>query len=69
MDKYEDTVVNPNISLKNFEVKVRDDVQDKAEPSQFIPTNIKANKKNHQKSILLLVLLAGILIYQLTIAI
>lgn len=69
MDKYEDTVVNPNISLKNFDVKVRDDVHEKVEPSQFIPTNTKANNKNHHKSILLLVILAGILAYQLSMSI
>jgi len=66
MDKFEDTVVNPNISLKNFEVKVRDDVQDSTESARHIPTS-KKKDKNYQKSIFLLVLLAAILIYQVSI--
>lgn len=66
MDKFEDTVVNPNISLKNFEVKVRDDVQDSTESTRHIPAS-KKKDKNYQKSIFLLVLLAAILIYQVSI--
>ena len=65
MDKYEDTVVNPNISLKNFEVRVRDDVKNEVEPSRSIQP--KKKDSNYQKSILLLVILAAILIYQLSI--
>ena len=67
MDKYEDTVVNPNISLKNFEVRVRDDVKNEVEPSR--PMQLKKKDKNYQKSILLLVILAAILVYQVSITI
>ena len=66
MDKFEDTVVNPNISLKNFEVKVRDEVQDSTESTRHIPAP-KKKDKNYQKSVFLLVLLAAILIYQISI--
>ena len=67
MDQFEKTVVNPNISLNNFEVKIRE--QDKKE----IRTNVVAQNtptekvgKNY-KSYLLLAILSSVLIYQITV--
>ncbi len=67
MDKYEDTVVNPNISLNNFEVKVRGDIKERLEPNRLVTNSVKKDK-NYQKSIILLVLLAAILVYQLSVS-
>lgn len=67
MDKFEDTVVNPNISLNNFEVRVRDDVKEDSSNDQVTSTGLKKKDKNYTKSIILLVLLAGILAYQLSV--
>lgn len=68
MDKFEDTIVNPNISLNNFEVKVRDDVKKNIEATRSVPGNVKNKDRNYLKSIVLLLLLAAILVYQLTIS-
>jgi len=68
MDKYEDTVVNPNISLNNFEVRVRDDINKETEYSSVTANTSNKKDSNYKKSIILLVLLAGILAYQLSIS-
>ena len=63
MDKFEETVVNPNLSLKNFEVKVPDE----QDSPVIITTNKqhgKTKRTNSRKSIFLLVILAVLLVYQ-----
>ena len=67
MDKFEDTVVNPNITLKNFEVRVRD-VKDIPEQSKVASTHTGKKDKNYHKSIFLLVLLTAILAYQISVS-
>lgn len=68
MDNYEDTVVNPNISLNNFEVRVRDEHHDQAQTTKLTSVNTKKKDSNYRKSIILLVLLAAILVYQVSIS-
>ena len=67
MDKFEDTVVNPNITLKNFEVRVRDADDIPKQAKVTTATQYQKKDKNYQKSIFLLVLLGAILVYQLSI--
>ena len=66
MDQFEETVVNPNISLNNFEVKIRDDDHNDVQ-KETIANTIPAKKtsKNY-RAFLLLVILSLILIYQVT---
>ena len=67
MDKFEDTVVNPNLSMTNFEVRVHDAEDIPKRPKITSPVTGKKDK-NYQKSIVLLILLAGILAYQLLVS-
>lgn len=67
MDKFEETVVNPNISLSNFEVKIREHEQSSAQ-KETITKNIATKKDNKShKTLLLLALLSAILFYQITV--
>lgn len=67
MDKFEETVVNPNLSLKNFEVKVPDE-QDSPVIITTHKQHGKTKRTNSRKSIFLLITLAILLAYQLTIS-
>ena len=69
MDQFEDTVVNPNISLKNFEVKVREPENKKESHRVFVSQANKEEPRKKIKSLYLLALLTSILIYQVTIGI
>lgn len=68
MDKFEETVVNPNISLKNFDVKVRDSdeviKQSPENSSTFVAANKTKKDSNLGKSIILFLLLTAIIAYQ-----
>ena len=67
MDQFEETVVNPNISLNNFEVRVPKHDEKHVQHNTAVhnvPT--KQTKKNF-KAIFLLVLLSLVLIYQVTV--
>lgn len=73
MDKLEETVVNPNISLNNFEVKIRE--HETSVEKKTVVDNIE-NKGNHSKglsrnnkSLLLLALITAVFIYQLSVII
>ena len=65
MDKFEDTVVNPNISLKNFEVRIREPEKNQQNRREVVTTATpKAHSKKRTKSIYILALLTSIFIYQ-----
>jgi hypothetical protein len=67
MDQFEKTVVNPNISLNNFEVKIREPEKNDIDTNvvaQNIPTEIAG--KNY-KAYFLLAILFSVLIYQITV--
>ena len=66
MDQFEETVVNPNISLKNFEVKVPEENNSDSR-KEIIADKIPTKTKKNYKSLLLLAILASLLIYQITI--
>ena len=67
MDQFEDTVVNPNIALKNFEVKIREPNENKSAPVKTINSvYVRPNKKSSAKGIFLLALLLSIFIYQIS---
>ncbi len=71
MDKLEETVVNPNISLNNFEVKIREhenlaQKQTMAEDNKEKNLGSKGLSKNH-KSLLLLALITAVFIYQISV--
>ncbi|MDW3095927.1 MAG: hypothetical protein R8G33_09670 [Gammaproteobacteria bacterium] len=73
MDQLEETVVNPNISLNNFEVKIREH-ETSVQKSAVVDNT---DKKNHNskglsrnnKSLLLLALITAVFIYQLSVII
>ena len=67
MDQFEDTVVNPNIALKNFEVKIREPSKNKNAPMKTeAPTYSSPKKKSSAKGLFLLFLLLTIFIYQIS---
>ncbi len=72
MDKLEETIVNPKISLNEFEVKIREhDVVQKhtiADGNKEKNLSNKGLTKNH-KSLLLLALITAVFIYQLSVII
>ncbi len=67
MDQFEDTVVNPNIALNNFEVKIREPSKNKTAPkAAYAPKEMKASDQKNSKAIYLLALLIAIFIYQIS---
>jgi hypothetical protein len=67
MDQFEETVVNPNISLKNFEVKIREHEENFVQ-KETVAKNITTNKPSKSyKALLLLAILSVILVYQITV--
>ena len=65
MNKFEETVVNPNISLKNFEVKVQsDDVV--IHKHEVADSTIKKESNKNYKALLLLAILTSVFIYQIS---
>ncbi len=67
MDQFEETVVNPNISLNNFEVKIREHEESFAQ-KETAAKNITTNKTSKSyKALLLLAILSVILVYQITV--
>ena len=67
MDQFEDTVVNPNISLNNFETGSRKPVKEQAEPKPAGTANSpKTQAKKATKTTYIAALLASLLIYQIT---
>lgn len=67
MDQFEETVVNPNISLNNFEVKVREQ-EDYASKKEVISDTVSPSKTNKSyKPFILLAILSLILFYQITV--
>ncbi len=67
MDQFEDTVVNPNISLNNFEVKIREPNNNKSATNNREHTAyVSPKRKSSAKGIFLLALLLSIFIYQIS---
>ena len=67
MDQFEETVVNPNISLNNFEVKVREH-EDNDIQKLVVDKSITTKKSTKKfKAFLLLAILSSILVYQITV--
>ena len=67
MDQFEDTVVNPNIALKNFEVKIREPNKIKSAPlNSETHAYVSPKKKSSAKGVFLLALLLSIFIYQIS---
>jgi len=70
MDKFEETVVNPNLSLNNFEVKVpAHEDKPTAHASTIEHTESKQHSKNNRRTLLLLVGLIAFLAIQVSIII
>ena len=69
MDQFEDTVVNPNISLNNFEVKIREHENSSTNRNTSADIVEKQKNKSTSKGLYLLALLTAIFIYQITIGI
>ena len=68
MDKFEETVVNPNISLNNFEVKVRDQESYSTKNNEVLAETTTRNKSNKSyKPFILLAILSSVFIYQITV--
>tara|TARA_R110002049_G_scaffold252264_1_gene427099 strand:- start:234550 stop:234765 length:216 start_codon:yes stop_codon:yes gene_type:complete len=69
MDKFEETVVNPNIALNNFEVKIREHEEKPthAAESNAVKNTPAKHAKTNYKTLLLLVTLVTVLIYQVTV--
>ena len=70
MDQFEDTVVNPNISLKNFEVKIREPNKNQSTSNKQDTSSYVSPKKHSVassiKGVFLLMLLLSIFIYQIS---
>ena len=67
MDQFEKTVVNPNISLNNFEVKIREHEEMHTHENTPIDNTATKHTNNNYKAILLLVILSCVFIYQVTV--
>ena len=69
MDKFEDTVVNPNISLNDFEVKIREPEANSTNRHTVANIVEEQKAKSNTKGLYLLGLLAAIFIYQICVGI
>jgi hypothetical protein len=67
MDQFEETVVNPNISLNNFEVKIREHDKNHVQQKVITSTTLTKKTNNTYKALFLLAILSSILIYQITV--
>ncbi|MFK7795180.1 MAG: hypothetical protein AB8B89_07525 [Gammaproteobacteria bacterium] len=66
MEQFEETVVNPNISLNNFEVKIRENEEKHVHQNMPVSNTAKKDSSNNYKAIFLLAILIGVLFYQIT---